>query len=343
MKNGQGNGLRDAVKRLGQAVPKMKELGVAPTPANFTLWYEYFGGQHLELKREFDRLLEVGREFTPELNADLYQRFFGEGSEAQLKEIREAIRHLINQLSEQLTDLVDDMNGYDAVLADCESQLEAGADIDTLRILVSRLLKETRQARDTSQATSQLVTELNGEIEVMRRAMDELNEEVLVDSLTGIANRRSFDQKLRELLSASSFNGRKCCLLMLDIDRFKQFNDEHGHLVGDRVLRFVAEMIKKGIKGRDFVARYGGEEFAVILPNTEYGGGMAVSRAIADTVANRQLIVGTNKRSLGNVTLSVGLSIYRQGDTSETLIERADACLYRAKELGRNGVVGEKS
>lgn len=335
--------MEDAVKWLHNAVAKMQSLNVPPIPRNFTLWFEYYSGRQPGLSAELDRLQDAGRAFSADVNDDLYERFFGVGCEEQLRELREAIRCLVDQLSAQLHDLSNDMEGYDQVLAECEMQLQRGPNIGTLQDLVATLLRETRLARDTSQATSQLVNQLNAEIKTLRTGLERLNEEVLVDALTGVANRRGFDRELETCLEACAQSGRSSCLLLLDIDRFKCFNDQHGHLVGDRVLRFVAEMIKKSIKGRDHVARFGGEEFAVILPNTEFGGGMAVAQAIVETVANQKLIVGKEKRSLGSVTLSAGLSIYRAGDDAQALIERADSCLYSAKAQGRNRVVGERS
>lgn len=340
---GAGESMENAVKWLRMAVARMQSLNVPPTPRNFTVWFEYHSGRLPGLTAELDRLQEKEDAFTAEVNDDLYERFFGVGCEEQLRELHEAIRNLAAQLSEQLRALCSDMDGYEQVLAECELQLQREPNIGALRDLVTTLLRETRHARNTSQATSQLVDQLNAEIKILRAGLEQLNEEVLVDALTGVANRRSFDRELDDCLEASARNGRSCCLLLLDIDRFKRFNDQHGHLVGDRVLRFVAEMIKKSVKGRDLVARFGGEEFAVILPNTEFGGGMAVAQAIVETVANQTLIVGKEKRSLGNVTLSAGLSIYRHGDDAQSLIGRADDCLYSAKAKGRNQVVGERS
>ena len=127
---------------------------------------------------------------------------------------------------------------------------------------------------------------------------------------------------------------------MLDIDRFKLVNDQHGHLVGDRVLRFVAQMIKKSIKGGDFVARFGGEEFAVIFPDTNLEGGLSVANTIIQAVANQKLTLNKQGLKLGKVTLSGGLSLIQEGDTAPSLIDRADKRLYKAKDNGRNCVVG---
>ena len=125
---------------------------------------------------------------------------------------------------------------------------------------------------------------------------------------------------------------------MLDIDLFKRVNDEHGHIVGDRVLRFVAETLKRSIKGSDYVARYGGEEFALILPNTDIKGGSAVAEQVQVNVAKTKLTIKKGGAPIENVTISGGLSTLQADDTSESLLQRADKHLYEAKNAGRNMV-----
>lgn len=337
-------GMERATKWMRLATSKMQLLDVTPSPHNYAVFFQYFAASQ-PLKEELDLLFSKNIEFTQEVCEELYVRHLEKDSK-QLREVKDAIRGLIAQLGEQLKDLVSDMNGYDKALATCEASLtdpEQGLELESLKTLVSALLTETRHARDTCQASSQVVAQLNLEIDGLRSVIEQMSEEVLVDALTGIGNRRSFDSEIGKILSPSDNKDGNFCLLLLDIDNFKVFNDEHGHLVGDMVLRYVAQMIKRGVKGRDVVTRYGGEEFAVILPHTDYDGGMSVAHAITDTVANQALTVGKDKRSVGKVTLSVGLSVHRVNDTSTSLVNRADKSLYAAKARGRNIVVGEKA
>ncbi|MEC8429289.1 MAG: GGDEF domain-containing protein, partial [Pseudomonadota bacterium] len=123
----------------------------------------------------------------------------------------------------------------------------------------------------------------------------------------------------------------------------KKFNDTYGHLVGDKVLRFVALMLTKMIKGRDKLARYGGEEFAIVLPETDFAGGMSLASSIVSSIAKTRLIVGEKQDTLDPVTVSVGVACCREDDLPETLFERADQALYQAKQSGRNKAVGEEA
>ena len=128
---------------------------------------------------------------------------------------------------------------------------------------------------------------------------------------------------------------------MTDIDHFKTFNDTWGHLTGDQVLRLVAMSMKQNVKGQDIAARYGGEEFAVILPNTVLRSGLTVADHIRRAVMSKELMKRSTGQNLGRVTISLGVATARKGDTAQSLIARADACLYAAKRNGRNRVICE--
>jgi diguanylate cyclase len=130
-------------------------------------------------------------------------------------------------------------------------------------------------------------------------------------------------------------------LLMTDIDHFKTFNDTYGHLTGDQVLRLVALSVKQNVKGQDIAARYGGEEFAVILPNTVLRSAVTVADHIRRAVMSKELMKRSTGEHLGRITISVGVATMRPGDNAQSLIGRADACLYAAKRTGRNRVICE--
>jgi diguanylate cyclase len=128
---------------------------------------------------------------------------------------------------------------------------------------------------------------------------------------------------------------------MFDIDHFKSFNDSYGHLTGDQVLRLVGMSLKQTIKGQDITARYGGEEFAVVLPNTALRQALTVADHIRRAVMAKELKKKSTGEILGRVTISVGVSMLKPDDDTDSLIERADACLYAAKRNGRNRVICE--
>ena len=155
----------------------------------------------------------------------------------------------------------------------------------------------------------------------------------LTDPLTGLPNRREFNERLEERMSAWNRRQEVFTLLLVDVDHFKRLNDQHGHLAGDRVLSLLAGCLRSAIRREDAIARYGGEEFAILLPNTSLEQAAVVAKNVGD--AAERLVVQHNNYQLA-ITISGGLASIQPGEQVESLIQRADAVLYAAKAAGRN-------
>jgi diguanylate cyclase len=161
------------------------------------------------------------------------------------------------------------------------------------------------------------------------------------DPLTGLANRKLFDGALVKAIAEAKAHREPLSLLMADVDYFKLFNDKFGHQTGDQVLRLVAQSMKQNVKGQDVAARYGGEEFVIALPKTTLRSAITVAEQIRSAVMAKELMKRSNGERLGRITVSIGVAHLRGDDTAQSLIERADNCLYAAKRNGRNRVICE--
>ncbi len=155
----------------------------------------------------------------------------------------------------------------------------------------------------------------------------------LTDPLTGLPNRREFNERLEERMAGWSRRREPFSLLLLDVDRFKKLNDEYGHLAGDQVLAAIGRALRGAVRREDAVARYGGEEFAILLPNTSLDQAIHVAQNVRGAVA--ATTVEHNGERFA-VTLSGGLAMIGDKERSDSLIQRADAALYTAKDAGRN-------
>lgn len=176
------------------------------------------------------------------------------------------------------------------------------------------------------------VARLIERVDQQHQAMRDLSNIALTDTLTQLPNRRAFDLLLTRLLDGRREQDRAFCLLMLDLDRFKDYNDRYGHLAGDEILRRVGALLHANLRPGDHAARYGGEEFAVLLPETP----MSAATQIAERI---RAAFTTTRWPHRSVTVSIGVAAARADDHARTLIERADAALYSAKGKGRNRVV----
>ncbi len=183
--------------------------------------------------------------------------------------------------------------------------------------------------------------ETASQLDKVRHSLAEAELRSKTDALTGLANRRSLDDFFRTSMINAMETGEPLCAFMIDVDHFKKFNDTHGHLIGDQVLRLVAKVQQDSIREGDLAARYGGEELAAVLP----GADRAVSKEVAERVRRRisdaKLTRRTTGQEIGSVTVSIGVAQFRPGESAEALIERCDRGLYQAKNAGRNRVVTE--
>ena len=158
-----------------------------------------------------------------------------------------------------------------------------------------------------------------------------------IDALTGLHNRYWLDDMFDREIKRAERDGLSACLLMIDVDHFKDFNDRFGHLAGDRILLTVAECISKPLRPNDLVARYGGEEFSVLLPETTAENALAIAERLRQRVsqASPGEVAG---KVLSAVTVSIGVAEYQPGRTLQSLLAAADEALYAAKRAGRNRV-----
>ncbi|MFH1920393.1 MAG: GGDEF domain-containing protein, partial [Planctomycetota bacterium] len=167
--------------------------------------------------------------------------------------------------------------------------------------------------------------------------IDHVRREARTDPLTGVSNRKAFDEKLQLLDACWRREGQPYTLILVDLDQFKRINDSHGHQAGDRVLEKVGTWLKGWVREGDFVGRLGGDEFAVLLPYTE----LEVAVELAETIRMRTADATSRIAVRGeqvSVSLSLGVATSREGDTVETVLHRADQALYKSKRRGRNQV-----
>ncbi len=187
---------------------------------------------------------------------------------------------------------------------------------------------------------TQLAGVFNDMVRRLREVRAELERLSVTDELTGLANRRGLAAELERELRRSRRHGHPCAILMLDVDRFKTFNDTWGHQAGDAVLIRLAATLRESVRDVDTVVRYGGEEFLVILPETPAAEAARVAERIRERTERDRVAAEAGGAELG-VTVSIGYAVFPEhADAPETLVEAADQALYRSKESGRNRVSG---
>jgi len=334
--------LEQAREYAKSAFERMGKLSIRPVPTNYCVWYAYHTGKAPELRRAIDILGSNKQPFTDRANEELYERFFTLGREQN--ELRAGMARVQETLSELVSNLGEagqSTSRYNAALTEISGGIEADPAPDTVTKLIRRLLAETAAIQKKMELLDNQFTTSSQTIRQLRDRLDGLRREALTDSLTGIANRKSFDATLRDAARQAMETGSELSLLFLDIDHFKTFNDTWGHQIGDQALRLVAKTLTDNVKGQDLASRYGGEEFAVILPQTALEDAVTLANKIRHSFAVRKLVKKDTGETIGALTVSIGVSRFEPGEAVHHFVARADQALYAAKREGRNRVVAE--
>lgn len=331
-----------AAEHSRAALDMMQRRGIPPHPNNFMIWFHYFSGRFPDLKRAVDVLLDNGREFTEVRSAEIFQKYFTFDEEAAVVTgTAEKVERQLTTILKFLDTAENGAEAYGRALEAISGRVAESGDGPDLKRLVGEILSETRTMAEHNKSLEDKLSASSSEINQLKDDLDNVRREAMTDALTGIPNRKLFDSELRRVAADTMEKGGDLCLLMVDVDHFKSFNDTYGHQVGDQVLKLLAATLTENIKGRDTAARYGGEEFSVILPDTDIADAVRVAEGIRANLAAKRIINKKSGEELGQITVSIGAGKFVYGEPLGQFIHRADEALYAAKKGGRNRVVSE--
>ena len=324
------------------ALALMGGAGVVTTPENYELFYAYASGENPAITQVMGAIIESKRPFTPELLADLRQRCLSGARAAQAMEaVGGNMGALIDDIMGKLESSARDTANYKDTLSAATGELGGERTPADLRKLVDGLIAATRAMEVRAKSLEGELQVSSQQVSELRTKLADVRKESMTDPLTGIANRKAFDEALLAATTAATCKGEEVTLLLCDIDHFKIFNDTWGHQTGDQVLRLVASCLGESTKGRDTAARYGGEEFGVVLRGTGLEAATHLANQIRSMVETKKLVKKSTGDVLGAITISIGVAQFGPGDTGDSVVRRADACLYGAKHNGRNLVINQ--
>ncbi len=328
-----------AAEYLRMVLPLLSKCKMPANPINYSVCYEYVSGKNAPLQEVLDDQINDEQPLTPEITQQLYKQFVLNGASDKFDAIGKGLNDLVHQTLSNIEITENTANNSAANFTDQSVKLSGADNIADVKDIVQGIIAETKQLVDASGGLKSRLNETNKEVEILRQELEQMKETAKTDALTGLLNRRAFDMEMDSLIENAQASVDTTFLLLLDIDHFKRINDNYGHLVGDKVLRYTSKLLQQFVKDGGMAARYGGEEMAILLHQVDQVQATKTANEIREALAKSRLQRKDSGESIGQVTISIGVSALRVGDTVESLIERADKALYQAKESGRNQVI----
>ena len=321
----------------------LDEHRISPSPENYAIWFQYAVAKNFDLVNEINKILKNKVPFSQETTSYLYNKYIiGSRAQKAIDEAASSAQSVLQEVLKVVNNFSGETKSYnqnvDQYLEDISTQFED----NNVKDMVKQLISKTATLKESGEKINAKLEESTKEIQTLRQNLQEVTQESQRDFLTGVYNRKAFEKLFAEYVETAKEQKKDMCLMMIDIDFFKRFNDKFGHLLGDEVLKIVARSLTDILKGRDVVARFGGEEFVVILPETPIEGALKVAEAIRAAIASKELKRRDTGENYGTITVSMGVARFRpETDTLTSLTKRADDALYRSKREGRNRVTKE--
>ena len=329
-----------AAEYLRQAIPLMVKHNIPPNPLNYALWYTYVSDRLPELNVQLDKTLTTYGTCPTMLSEQLFREHMIKDEINGAEDIQASLISLINNLYEDAAHTAEKTANFSTVLEESLATLKEQEDGEVslpLDSIIHVLSTHTKSIGDTARLFQERMHAAQIEIQALKEELNKTRQDARVDPLTNLFNRRVFDSELAQLISNTNHN-LISSFILVDIDRFKNFNDTYGHLMGDKVLQYVGKLLKDVCPEPMLPVRYGGEEFAVLMPGVNIESASEIAEKVREKIQAIRIKQKKSGEIISSITASFGVSQLKPGETAEQLIDRTDKALYEAKDSGRNQV-----
>ena len=273
-------------------------------------------------------------------------RKFVDRQKNYLAEREKELKDIIDLMAKAMVALDTDNQQYNQKIYRQSEKIEQITRLDDIKKIKQALKQELENiqqtVRDKQNRDSKKLKILSKKVSTLNHELKRAKVDSVTDGLTGIYNRKAFDRHIQKLISKNASAHTAFAILMVDIDNFKDVNDSYGHQTGDRVLLALADKCSRNIRNEDFIARFGGDEFIVVLANASLRDASQKAKKLRKAISGTRYSLEDIKAGHTlSITVSIGVSIYRKGDSLKTITDRADQALYVAKRVGKNRVASE--
>ncbi len=323
---------------LRLALNYISKYNLPANPVNYTVWYEYVSGKNLKLKKAIDYSFAKAKPLNNNKVANLYQKYVSDGDRIVVSKLLTKITLMLKEITSHVSDTEGDLAGHGRNLGDLAVQISEAHDYNEIKGIVDQMLVESKALVKSGRRLQTRMKVSSEDLKQLQQELEKSQQEAQTDALTGLINRRGLEKRLELERIRAKQNDASFSIILVDIDYFKKVNDNFGHLVGDSLLRSLANMFKLHLRRNDIAARFGGEEFLLLLPETGIDGASAVGSKIQRALSTKEWKLKETGETMGKITVSMGIALYKINEPEENLLKRADDALYLAKENGRNRI-----
>lgn len=331
--------LEKSFKTLKSTIPLLLKHKIAAVPSNYALWYTYAANETPELNNAVDEAIDKYKSVSDVRARELYRSHVADENEVDVWDLRQSIEAMLIEMSQTMKDTRSDTNDFrqtmDGCLDDLNKVESEGWTLEEVMGLVRNMVKEAQEIRRSTLTFNAALANAEKEIEELRAQLQQTQHDALYDALTGLCNRRFFDSELDALAEQGKF-----CLIIADVDHFKKFNDTHGHLMGDQVLKAVAKKLNGACRDGAQAFRFGGEEFAILAPGYDLKRARHLADVMRRAIEKIRIKDKRTAQEIDGITSSFGVAEWGESTKKiANLVSKADKQLYEAKRLGRNRVM----
>lgn len=321
---------------------QVQQYDTPPDPITYALWYAYVTHKPAPVRQALDKLIASGRALDfYELN-EIYSAHL---KPSELDSANETIGREIEDNLESVSRLLESgiaqNTQFRSTLDDIQDAPGGPAPAEDFQNMVDHLISESQKMSVASMRLTDGLRESQNRVRELTEELEKARQQSLIDPLTNVANRRAFEERLTWQVRDAKETRGSFCLVLADLDEFKQVNDNLGHQAGDAVLRAFARTLFEHTKGSDLVVRYGGDEFGVILPDIEISKAYNLMVSVKHKFEELRAASSQFHAARKNATASFGIAPFKSNRSADDLVAAADMALNRAKSLGRNRVCAE--
>ncbi len=292
----------------------------------------------MKLKKAIDHSFAKSKSLNGNKVAGFYQKYVSDGDRIVVSKLLTKVTLMVKEITSHVSDTEGDLAGHGKNLGDLAVQISEAHDYAEIKGIVDEMIVESKALVKSGKRLQTRMKVSSEDLKQLQQELEKSQQEAQTDTLTALINRRGLEKRLELERIRAKQNDSPFSIIMVDIDHFKNVNDTFGHLVGDSLLRSLANMFKYHLRRNDIAVRFGGEEFLLLLPETGIDGASAVGNKIQKALSTKEWKLKETGETMGKITVSMGIALYKINEPEENLIKRADDALYLAKENGRNRI-----